>query len=438
VRKHNSLAFLVVTAVLTAACGAPPRYIGQGMGPAPEPLRGAAEGAGSIHVSAVTSVVPTGVEIGGRFDDDTSMRIRLSNVSAFPWDQELKCWSVEVVSEELARRGFNARRGNECADFKGVAPASSTADFHLSGVVDNISLNGFNRPGRSDAEVIIAWELLRTRDRQVVFRERFYGGSSIAGNPDHVWSHAVGGAVVQSLHRLLASPSFLRELRAAGRVTAAATTLPDPAPGAQTLRYGNVPASDIIEIAARQRRPAAEGSPTARALSAVITIVTSTGTGSGFVVASDGLAISNAHVVGSARSVAVRFGDGREVTAYVIRRDTLSDLALLEFPCSACTTLGISATEPELGSEVLLIGSARGLAGSVTRGIVSSRRLLNGVTYLQTDAAANPGNSGGPLVSLSTEEAVGVLTFGLRDSEGMAFAASAIDAMRVLGLRYGR
>ena len=111
-------------------------------------------------------------------------------------------------------------------------------------------------------------------------------------------------------------------------------------------------------------------------------------------------------------------------------------MALVEILCDECSTVHLAHNDVPVGADVYLVGSPLGLTTSVTRGIVSGQRLLRGVTYLQTDAAANFGNSGGPLVKVETGEVVGILTFGLKDTEGLAFAISITDALRVLGIRY--
>tara|TARA_A100001015_G_scaffold196520_2_gene219189 strand:+ start:689 stop:1639 length:951 start_codon:yes stop_codon:yes gene_type:complete len=135
------------------------------------------------------------------------------------------------------------------------------------------------------------------------------------------------------------------------------------------------------------------------------------GTGSGFVISSDGYIVTNHHVVDGADRVIVRFSDRREFDAEVIGTDQRSDLALLRVDANELPFLSLGNSENlKVGQWVLAIGSPFGLDYSVTAGIVSAKgrslpteRGENYVPFIQTDVAINPGNSGGPLFNLAGE-----------------------------------
>ena len=132
------------------------------------------------------------------------------------------------------------------------------------------------------------------------------------------------------------------------------------------------------------------------------------GQGSGFIVSSDGIVLTNAHVVDGATEVTVKLTDRREFRAKVIGSDKPSDVAVLKINATGLPTvkLGSSANE-KVGEWVLAIGSPFGFENSVTSGIVSakSRSLPDGtyIPFIQTDVAVNPGNSGGPLFNMNGE-----------------------------------
>ena len=131
------------------------------------------------------------------------------------------------------------------------------------------------------------------------------------------------------------------------------------------------------------------------------------GEGSGFIIRSDGLIMTNAHVVRGASQVTVRLTDRREYPAKVIGIDTRSDIALIRIKASNLPTvkLGDSRTL-KVGEWVLAIGAPFGFDNSATAGIVSAKnRPLNGdyVPFIQTDVPINPGNSGGPLFNMRGE-----------------------------------
>jgi serine protease Do len=127
------------------------------------------------------------------------------------------------------------------------------------------------------------------------------------------------------------------------------------------------------------------------------------GMGSGFIISADGLILTNAHVVREAKDVTVKLSDRREFTAKVLGSDPTTDIAVLRIDAKDLPTVRIGdARNLEVGDPVLAIGAPYGLEQTATQGIVSAKgRSLPGdntvVPFIQTDAAVNPGNSGGPL-----------------------------------------
>jgi serine protease Do len=132
------------------------------------------------------------------------------------------------------------------------------------------------------------------------------------------------------------------------------------------------------------------------------------GIGSGFIVSSDGYVLTNAHVVADASEVTVKLTDRREFRAKVIGVDKRSDVALIKIPGSNFPVVHFGdPSKLKPGQWAIAIGSPFGFENSVTAGVISAlgRQLPDDsgsafVTYIQTDAAVNPGNSGGPLFNL--------------------------------------
>ena len=135
----------------------------------------------------------------------------------------------------------------------------------------------------------------------------------------------------------------------------------------------------------------------------------SQGLGSGFIVSPDGIVLTNAHVVDGADTVTVALTDKREFTAKVLGKDKTTDIAVLKIDAKDPSRTSRSAIPPAMrvGEWVVAIGAPFGLDNTVTAGIVSAKgRSLPGdaaVPFIQTDAAVNPGNSGGPLFNLKGE-----------------------------------
>jgi S1-C subfamily serine protease len=173
-----------------------------------------------------------------------------------------------------------------------------------------------------------------------------------------------------------------------------------------------------------------------------------TGLGSGVIIASDGLVLTNSHVVGGAKRVRLSLAEGVEAEAQLLGDDPDTDLALLrsDLPSDAsAAALGDSKTLRR-GQLVVAIGNPLGFESSVTAGVVSalgrSLRGLNGRLIddvIQTDAALNPGNSGGPLVA-TRGEVVGINTATISGAQGICFAVSSNTAVFVVAefIRHGR
>src|SRR5450755_1321807 len=136
------------------------------------------------------------------------------------------------------------------------------------------------------------------------------------------------------------------------------------------------------------------------------------GMGSGFIIGADGLILTNAHVVRDAKDVTVKLSDRREFTARVLGIDTATDIAVLRIDAKDLPVVRLGDPRNlEVGDPVLAIGAPYGLEQTATSGIVSAKgRSLPGdavVPFIQTDAAVNPGNSGGPLFD-GTGSVVGI------------------------------
>ena len=163
------------------------------------------------------------------------------------------------------------------------------------------------------------------------------------------------------------------------------------------------------------------------------------GEGSGFIIKSDGVIMTNAHVVNGATEVVVRMTDRREYTAKVIGVDTRSDIAIIKIEAKDLPVVKVGDSRGlKVGEWVLAIGAPFGFENSATAGIVSAkgRTLDSGyVPFIQTDVPINPGNSGGPLFNMKGE-VVGVNSQIYSRSggyQGVSFSIPIDVAMQVSG-----
>jgi Do/DeqQ family serine protease len=163
------------------------------------------------------------------------------------------------------------------------------------------------------------------------------------------------------------------------------------------------------------------------------------GTGSGFILSSDGRLITNAHVVEGSDRVTVTLKDGRELEGRVVGVDEVTDVAVIKIEAKNLPTVKLGKSEDLIPGEwAIAIGNPLGLDNTVTVGIISalgrSSRQVGvpdkRVSFIQTDAAINPGNSGGPLLN-SMGEVIGINTAIRADAQGLGFAIPIETAQRV-------
>jgi S1-C subfamily serine protease len=172
------------------------------------------------------------------------------------------------------------------------------------------------------------------------------------------------------------------------------------------------------------------------------------GVGSGLVAASDGLIITNSHVASGGGELVVSMADGQKSKARVLGDDPHTDIAVLRIdePLRAPALSFFDSKKLRVGQLAIALGNPLGFEQTVTAGVVSAMgRSLRATTgrliddVIQTDAALNPGNSGGPLVD-SSGRVIGINTAIIRGAQGICFSVAANTALDVLTqlIRYGR
>ncbi len=188
-------------------------------------------------------------------------------------------------------------------------------------------------------------------------------------------------------------------------------------------RFG-LPIPNIPKQAPRQNRPQPQEEDQPR------------GVGSGFILSSDGLIMTNAHVVDGADEVLVTLTDKREFKAKIIGADKRTDVAVVKIEATGLPAVKVGdVSRLKVGEWVMAIGSPFGLENTVTAGIVSAKQRDTGdyLPFIQTDVAINPGNSGGPLINMRGE-VVGINSQIYSRSGGfmgISFAIPMDEAVRV-------
>jgi S1-C subfamily serine protease len=354
--------------------------------------------------------VPSGTEVGAHHDGLLKVRqfrhTWLSNITV--GSDEFKI----VASEHLKSRGYNVLGGDNLLFGR---DESAKAEYQLGGTVTSLAYNTYGAlAGKySESSLSIEWKLYDAFQERVMYAATTTG----YGKQDGIGSACVQVAFRSALDNLLADSKFVDAVRRSPRenwdqgTKALAPVMIATCPPDQTV---TLPADlDVI-------------------LRSVLVIRAGATVGSGVIISKDGWAITAAHVVAGVEEVVVRAQSGLEFTASVVRVDHQQDVALIRLPGRGHPCLAI-ATEsvPRVGSDLFAVGSPTGedLAFSVTKGIVSGFREREGTKYIETDAALNPGNSGGPLLSPGGK-VIGVVSWKISAPgfEGLAFGVP-VDAL---------
>lgn len=179
-----------------------------------------------------------------------------------------------------------------------------------------------------------------------------------------------------------------------------------------------------------------------RIIPSVVTLRVGTGHGSGFVIAENGLIMTNQHVVRDAKRVGVILSNGLELEGQVLRRSVRRDVALVKVPLRVPNALALREDPARRLEKVYVIGTpiSEGMRSTVTTGIVSAFRSFGRpkLNFIQSDAAVSEGNSGGPLLDEKGNVlGISVLKFGPKDSEALNLFIPIADALTALNIRNG-
>lgn len=314
------------------------------------------------------------------------------------------------------------------------------ARFLVGARVTDLSVNldqidwAFSGPSsKGDAEMAVAWQVYSLRERRVVYEKTTAGRSTI---------HRSGfqGALTSLIHDAFADA--LLKLGTDRNFRSAVTS------SSGNVVPASLAATDSPPLEVPRFRPFT-GPATARLTElrgSAVTIVFERGHGSGFFISDDGLILTNQHVVGDAEAVNVRLLGGVEVVGRVLRRHAARDVALVKVELQRTRPLPLRRDLVRVGEEVYALGAPRDaeFAGSVTRGIVSAirRELRGGVELgmIQSDAAIQGGNSGGPLLD-GSGNVVGIAVEGYgprgQYNAGLNFFIPIDEALQNLNIRLG-
>jgi S1-C subfamily serine protease len=272
---------------------------------------------------------------------------------------------------------------------------------------------------RTREQRTVRWEVFDREFNKVIYRRETLGEAEAEGVRN---SAATYEAIRSSFRAFLSQPDFARVIQ----------PIPAPSPSSTSI------AQSITAIAS-SNRPLTIEQIAGRAIPSIVRVRTPSGRGTGFLLDSAGLVVTNQHVVGSSFSVKVDLYDSSTRTGRVIKRDAISDIALLklEGDTPGITGLPICQTNAvKVGEAVVAIGNPLSFSNTVTQGVVSGFRTVASRHLIQTDAAVNPGNSGGPLFN-RYGAVIGIVTEKIASSgvEGLGFALPIAESLQKLNVK---
>lgn len=288
----------------------------------------------------------------------------------------------ELFGEELKVAGF--RPDSEPGDLFADARTSNT-DLQIGAMVRSVEASYCDdlRGLSGSMTLTVQWQVYSTLRREVVATIETTGSLKSVPLRRRQQVRSLGQMVFAEALKGLLSDERFRQL----------VTSPDP--GGSAVAGEPSPKAPIRLVNSQ-----AGVVSMAQASGSVVAIFAGSGHGSGVLVSSDGYIITNEHVVGTATTVRVRWSDGFETTGTVERSDKRRDVALVNTSPRGRDPLAVSRKIPPLGAPVFAIGTPLDpdLQNTVTRGVVSSTRIIDGFNFIQSDTPVTHGNSGGPLL----------------------------------------
>lgn len=314
-------------------------------------------------------------------------------------DEVTKAWPGGRFAEALAPYSAAFKTELEHAGYKVVTPGednvfdpeAGSADYEAAAVITNIHIDGCANDGsyftdrgsvRGTADMTVDWQVYSPIKRQLVAHLTTTGTAKLEKSVQGGLQQLMMGSFDDNARALAASADLRAALSAPKAFTAGFQV-----PGQQ---------SPITLSGSSKAGPR----KIADAVGSIVTILTGTGSGSAILVSDDGYMLTNAHVVGDDKTVRVRWSDGLEGLAQIVRVSKNRDVALIKTNPRDRTPLALKRGAVTPGQRVYAVGSPNGkdFQGTVSSGVISADRVIDGLRYIQSDVSISPGSSGGALL----------------------------------------
>lgn len=335
-----------------------------------------------------------------------------------------------LTTQELKRLGYPLAGKGKATAFD--VDVNAAPDFRIGGILTELKQEVCTEPGKAEGWVHykIDWALFSEKKQKVVYQA---GAEGLSFSKEKV-PDLHKRAFLASLGNFLASPAVLEALKANEGEPATAAA---PGTAASAAEPASAPATTAATMTIKGAALASGGAQKnqAQLRNAVVTLETAAGSGSGFFIDKTGHLLTNAHVVRGAKYARIKLQNGDKAVAEVVKVNEQADVALLKTALTDTDALAIrSGAAVEVGSDVYAIGSPLGvLNNSMTRGVLSADRVLQGRRVLQSDAAVTFGSSGGPLLD-GDGRVIGITRGGVESGKGFNFFIPIEDALKALQL----
>jgi len=327
----------------------------------------------------------------------------------------------QPLREELKRQSFTI-----ADDPTNPFGAEEHTDFVIGGTITSIKSNfcfksamfGNGNRISGSTSIGIDWQIYSATERRVIAKVHTDSEYRTRARLTGGFEAIMIGALNDNVRKLTASSDFEQAISQRTRPSRNAS----PPSSKSALILTGAKAAKPIKI------PDAVG--------AVVLVLSGGGHGSGFLISSDGYLMTAEHVVGSDKYVKIRWSDGLEGLGEVVRTDRRRDVALIKTDPRGRQPLALRRDSPQPGDTVFAIGAPIDpkLQSTVTRGVVSANRIMDGFSFIQSDVTVDPGNSGGPLLD-EQGRVLGFTDKGLRSPDaptGLNFFVPIDDALRFL------
>ena len=329
---------------------------------------------------------------------------------------------------ELEKAGYKVVTPGEDNLFD---PEAGAADYEAAALITDELLHGCVNGGdplfgthagdiRGDSAMKVDWQIYSPIKRQVIARISTSGSAKLDNSVPGGVERLVAASFAANVRELAANKDFLAAISAPRELTNGVVL-----PGQQ----------EKILLSGSLKAPKQQ---IADAVGSVVTLLTGSGSGSGVLVSDDGYILTDAHVVGDDKNVRVRWSDGIEGLAQVVRVAKDRDVAIIKTNARDRIPLALKRGAVTPGQKVYAIGSPNGkdFQGTVSSGVVSATRTLNGLRYVQSDVSVSFGSSGGPLLD-ETGAVIGLTDLGIPNEgqpAGLNLFTPIGDAMDFLSL----